>query len=145
MVGSSGSSSGGSSSGGGGGGGSGSRVRGAWVGGQKRGGGRRQGLQRWTPVAVVSRRGVGSLVLPPGQATLATELQHPLHVLDLVAHGGVLAPALGQRARGGRRGVAVATGSDAAAGLGHQQVMEDVQDGVDVTARLPAPVLEAGV
>ena len=83
--------------------------------------------------------------MPPGQAALATELQHPLHVLDLVAHGGVLAPALGQRARGGRRGVAVATGSDATAGLGHQQVVEDVQDGVDVPARLPAPVLEAGV
>ena len=143
MAGSSGGSS--SSGGGGGGGGGGSRVRGAGVGGQKRGGGRRRGLQRRAPVAVVSRRGVGSLVLPPGQAALTTELQHPLHVLDLVAHGGVLAPALGQRARGGRRGVAVATGSDAAAGLGHQQVVEDVQDGVDVPARLPTPVLEAGI
>ena len=34
---------------------------------------------------------------------------------------------------------------DAGAGLGHQQVVQDVQDGVHVAAGLPTPVLQAGV
>ena len=97
--------------------------------------------------------GVGPLVLAPGQAALAALLQHVLHLLYLVAHDHVLTPSW-QRGpwRGGLPAVVgmvavlgVGPGGDVAGRLSHQQVMENMQDGVDVTAWLSTPVLQARV